>query len=85
VRSKKIEAALVERLPLYIAKQDDPHYQTLWQAISPAQRSILVAFAKNPDGLPFSRDFQFRHKGVSSPPTRNFARIQYEAVLEICV
>ena len=67
VETKTIDAALIERLPMIIVKQDQPHYEMMWQTISPAQRSLLIALTQDPDALPFSREFQFRHKiGPSS-------------------
>ena len=67
IETKTIDAALVERLPLLIVKQDEPHYETIWQTVSPAQRLLLIALAQDPDAQPFSREFQFRHKiGPSS-------------------
>lgn len=67
IESKIVDAALIERLPLIIVKQDEPHYEMIWQTISPPQRSLLMALTQDPDALPFSKDFQFRHKiGPSS-------------------
>jgi uncharacterized protein len=67
IESKIIDATLIKRLPLLIVKQDEPHYETIWQIVSPAQRSLLIALTQEPDAQPFSKEFQFRHQiGPSS-------------------
>ena len=61
IETKIIDEALVEILPLIIAKQDAPHYETLWQSISSAQKVLLIALTQDPDTPPFSKEFQLRH------------------------
>lgn len=61
LESKSIDAALIEKLPLIIARQDSPHYEMLWQTATPAQQVLLIALGQDPKALPFSKDFQMRH------------------------
>ena len=61
LESKTIDAALIEKLPLIIARQDSPHYEMLWQTATPAQQVLLIGLGQDPEALPFSKDFQMRH------------------------
>jgi hypothetical protein len=61
LESKTIDTALIEKLPLIIARQDSPHYEMLWQTATPAQQVLLIGLGQDPEALPFSKDFQMRH------------------------
>ncbi|BBO70931.1 ATPase [Desulfosarcina alkanivorans] len=61
LESKIVDAALINRLPVIIARQDSPHYEMLWQTATQAQKALLFALAGDPEALPFSKDFQMRH------------------------
>ena len=61
LESKTIDAALIEKLPLIIVRQDSPHYEMLWQTATAAQRLLLIALAQDPGALLFSKEFQMRH------------------------
>ena len=61
LESKSIDAALIEKLPLIIVRQDSPHYEMLWQTATAAQQLLLLALAQAPGALPFSKEFQMRH------------------------
>ena len=56
-----ISSALIEELPILIARQDSPHYEILWQSISPLQRNLMMALCKTPGIGPFSKEFQTTH------------------------
>ena len=47
VKSGIIEQALIEKLPVIIARQDSPHYEMLWRSASQAQKLLLIAFSKD--------------------------------------
>jgi hypothetical protein len=82
IESKKIDAPLVESLPMLIVGQDAPHYETLWQTISPAQKVLLIALIQDPDALPFSKDFQLRHRiGPSSSINASLVSLMKKGVL----
>ena len=59
--SKIVDTALINSLPVIIARQDSPHYEMLWQTATQPQKALLFALAGDPDALPFSKDFQMRH------------------------
>lgn len=82
IESKKIDLSVVDTLPLLIAKQDAPHYETMWQTISPIQKRLLIALIKDPETPPFSKNFQFRHKiGPSSSINASLASLMKKGVL----
>ena len=58
---KKINPALIEKLPVIIAQQDSPHYEMLWRSASQAQKILLIALSKDQTAKPFSKDFQLKH------------------------
>jgi hypothetical protein len=67
MESKKVDSELVEQLPKVVARQDSAHYEMLWQTATQPQKTLLIALSEDEDGLPFSRDFQLRHRvGPSS-------------------
>ncbi len=57
----QITPSLVSRLPFTIARQDSPHYEMLWQGISPLQKNLLAAISKTPQMKPLSKAFQLTH------------------------
>jgi hypothetical protein len=59
--TKKINAVLVEKLPVIIARQDSPHYEMLWRSASQPQKILLIALSKDQAAKPFSREFQLKH------------------------
>jgi hypothetical protein len=59
--SKTIDAALIEKLPFTIGWQNCPHYEMLWQTVTPLQRLLLLALSEEQDALPLPKDFQLRH------------------------
>jgi len=61
MESKTIDATLIAKLPLIIVQQDSPHYEMLWQTVTPAQRMLLIGLGQSPEAQPFSKDFQMRH------------------------
>ncbi len=61
LETKIITPELIERLPITIARQDSAHYEMLWQTATQAQRALLIALADDPEGQPFSKEFQLRH------------------------
>jgi uncharacterized protein len=61
IESKKIDAALIERAPLLVARQDSPHYEMLWRTATQAQKNLLIALSVDPQAQPFSKTFQMRH------------------------
>lgn len=73
----------VEELPGIIAAQDSPHFETLWQSVSGQQKALLEAMAREPDGRPFSRDFQLSHGiGPSSSIKASLESLTKRGVLE---
>lgn len=65
--SKEIGPELINRLPLYIARQDSPHYEVLWRAASQPQKRLIIALSKDQAAKPFSKSFQLKHRiGPSS-------------------
>ena len=58
---KAIKPALIEKLPVIIARQDSPHYEMLWRSASQPQRILLIALSKDQTAKPFSKDFQLKH------------------------
>jgi hypothetical protein len=61
IESKKIDAALIERAPLLIARQDSPHHEMLWRTATQAQKNLLIALSVDPQAQPFSKKFQMQH------------------------
>jgi len=61
LETKTIDSELIERLPVIIARQDSAHYEMLWQTVTQAQKTLLIALANDPDAAPFSKDFQMQH------------------------
>lgn len=61
LESKTVDTALIEHLPVIIARQDSPHYEMLWQTATQVQKALLFALADDPEAKPFSKDFQLRH------------------------
>jgi AAA+ ATPase superfamily predicted ATPase len=59
--TKAINTALIEELPVIIARQDSPHYEMLWRSASQPQKTLLIAFSKDQTVKPFSKDFQLKH------------------------
>lgn len=54
----------------------------MWQTISPAQKVLLIALIQDPDALPFSKDFQLRHKiGPSSSINASLVSLMKKGVL----
>jgi hypothetical protein len=58
---KTIKPALIENLPVIIARQDSAHYEMLWRSASQPQRILLIALSKDQTAKPFSKDFQLKH------------------------
>jgi hypothetical protein len=61
IETKIIDAALVERAPLLVARQDAPHYEMLWRTATQAQKNLLIALSGDPQAQPFSKAFQMQH------------------------
>jgi uncharacterized protein len=61
VETKVIDAELIAKLPVMIARQDSAHYEMLWQTATQSQKALLIALAGDPEALPFSKDFQMQH------------------------
>jgi len=59
--SKMISSAIVESLPLKIARQDSPHYEMIWQTATKSQKKLMIALSDDPHGQVFSKDFQMVH------------------------
>jgi hypothetical protein len=59
--TKVIKPALIEKLPVMIARQDSPHYEMLWRTASQPQKILLIALSKDQRAKPFSRNFQLQH------------------------
>lgn len=59
--TKAINTALIEKLPVIIARQDSPHYEMLWRTASQPQKVLLIALSKDQTAKPFSKDFQLKH------------------------
>jgi hypothetical protein len=82
IESKTVETALIETLPLLIVRQDAPHYEAMWQTISPGQKALLIALVQDPGSPPFSREFQLRHKiGPSSSINASLVSLTKKGVL----
>ena len=60
-RKKVIQPALIDELPVVIARQDSPHYEMLWRSASQLQKMLLIALSKDQTAKPFSKDFQLKH------------------------
>ena len=76
LEAKTIDSALVERLPVIIARQDSAHYEMLWQSATQAQKTLLIALAEDPEALPFSKEFQMKHGiGPSSSIKASFVSL----------
>ncbi|MGD8343989.1 MAG: ATP-binding protein [Desulfobacterales bacterium] len=61
METKVIEPALIEKLPLMVARQDSPHYEMLWRSVSQSQKILLIALSKDQTAKPFSKEFQLSH------------------------
>jgi len=59
--TKGINTALIEKLPVIIARQDSPHSEMLWRTASQPQKVLLIALSKDQTAKPFSKDFQLKH------------------------
>lgn len=59
--NSRIIPSLIEELPFIIAQQDSPHFELLWQSVSPQQKPILIALTKEPHAKPFSKEFQLTY------------------------
>jgi hypothetical protein len=80
--TKAINTALIEKLPLIIAKQDSPHYEMLWRSASQLQKMLLIALSKDQTAKPFSRDFQLKHGiGPSSSIKASFDSLVKKGIL----
>jgi hypothetical protein len=58
--TEKIVAALVERAPLLVARQDSLHYEIRWRTATQAQKNLLSALSVDPQAQPFSKTFQIQ-------------------------
>jgi hypothetical protein len=77
-----IKTALIEKLPVIIARQDSPHYEMLWRSASQPQKMLLIALSKDPTAKPFSRDFQLKHGiGPSSSIKASFDSLIKKGIL----
>jgi hypothetical protein len=80
--SKSIDSDLIEKLPMIIAIQDSAHYEMIWQTATQSQKTLLIALADDPNGLPFSRDFQMRHGiGPSSSIKASLVSLQNKGIV----
>lgn len=61
IETKVIQPALIEKLPVIVARQDSPHYEILWRSASQSQKVLLIALSKDQDAKPFSKDFQLTY------------------------
>jgi hypothetical protein len=61
METKVIQPALIEKLPVIVARQDSPHYEMLWRAASQSQKILLIALSQNQAAKPFSKEFQLTH------------------------
>lgn len=80
--TKAINTAVIEKLPVIIAQQDSPHYETLWRSASQPQKMLLIALSKDQTAKPFSRDFQLKHGiGPSSSIKASFDSLVKKGIL----
>ena len=61
METKAIQPALIDKLPVIVARQDSPHYEMLWRAASQSQKILLIALSQDQTAKPFSKDFQLTH------------------------
>jgi hypothetical protein len=61
METKAIQSALIEKLPVIVARQDSPHYEMLWRSASQSQKILLIALSKDQTAKPFSKEFQLTH------------------------
>ncbi|MBW2432503.1 MAG: hypothetical protein JRF36_02800 [Deltaproteobacteria bacterium] len=61
METKIIEPALIEKLPLMVARQDSAHYEMLWRSASQSQKILLIALSRDQSAKPFSKEFQLTH------------------------
>ena len=61
METKTIKSALIEKLPVMIARQDTPHYEMFWRSASQPQKILLIALSKDQKAKPFSKNFQLKH------------------------
>ena len=66
-KDKKVTSAIIEKLPVIIARQDSPHYELFWRTASSLQRKILIALSREPDLKPLSKEFALTYQ--ISPPS----------------
>lgn len=66
-KDKAVTAAIIEKLPFIIARQDSPHYELFWHTASTLQRKILIALSNEPDLKPLSKEFALKYQ--ISPPS----------------
>lgn len=59
--SYSITMESIEEIPFIIARQDSAHYEIHWHGASPLQKTLLLALGREPQGKPFSRDFQLKY------------------------
>ncbi len=59
--TKVIEPALIEKLPVIIARQDSPHYEMLWRSATQSQKILMIALSQDQTAKPFSKEFQLTH------------------------
>lgn len=82
VETKAIQPALIEKLPIIVARQDSPHYEMLWRAASQSQKILLIALSKDQAAKPFSKEFQLTHGiGPSSSIKASLDSLQKKGIL----
>ena len=59
--TKVIEPALIEKLPVIVARQDSPHYEMLWRSATQSQKILMIALSQDQTAKPFSKEFQLTH------------------------
>jgi hypothetical protein len=66
-KDNKVTSAIMEELPVIIARQDSPHYEIIWRTATPLQKKILIALSLEPKLKPLSKEFALRYQ--ISPPS----------------
>ena len=61
METRVVKTALIEKLPVIVARQDSPHYEMIWRTASQSQKILLIALSKDQTAKPFSKDFQLTH------------------------
>lgn len=59
--SGTVTQAMVEQIPLIVARQDSAHFELTWQTATQTQKILLMALGKDPNAKPFSRAFQLTY------------------------